>query len=190
MPTLVLEAEARATQTGFTGSCEPLVGELLACLAAVVPRDGRVLELGTGMGVGLAWIVTGLGSRTDVEVVTVERDRECAEAVALARWPSWVRLLTGDVADLLPELGRFALIFADAEGGKWTGLDLTLDALDASAVLLMDDMDLNRYDAPAHRAMVSNVRSALRSDARLATVEIEVASGVMLAMRRPDGESN
>ena len=108
-------------------------------------RHARVLEIGTGMRVGLSWIVTGLSGRTDVEVVTVERDRGCIEVVAAAQWPSWVQRVTGDVEDVRPALGRFALVFADTEGGKWTRLDLTLDALDIPAVLLVDDMNLDRY---------------------------------------------
>ena len=75
LPRLVRDAEERAARAGFTLSCEPLVGQLLACLVAGLPRHARVLEIGTGMGVGLAWITTGLSGRTDVEVVTVERDR-------------------------------------------------------------------------------------------------------------------
>ena len=34
-----------------------------------------------------------------------------------------------DAEALLPELGAFDLIFADAPAGKWTGLDRTLAAL-------------------------------------------------------------
>ena len=52
------------------------MGRLLAALAAAVPSGGRVLEIGTGVGVGLAWLVHGLGARRDVEVVTVELDDE------------------------------------------------------------------------------------------------------------------
>ena len=43
-------------------ACEPGVGRLLAVLAAAVPVYGRILEMGTGVGVGTAWIVYGLGS--------------------------------------------------------------------------------------------------------------------------------
>ena len=186
LPRLVRDAEERAARAGFTLSCEPLVGQLLACLVAGLPRHARVLEIGTGMGVGLAWIVTGLSGRTDVEVVTVERDRECMDAVGAAQWPPWVQRVTGDAEDLLPGLGRFALVFADAEGGKWTRLDLTLDALDIPGMLLVDDMDLDRYEDSDHRAMVSNVRSILHSDPRLVTVEMQVASGIILATRRAE----
>lgn len=79
VPSLVLAAENRADEHGFEHSCERGVGEMLAVFAATTPPGGRILELGTGFGVGLAWILTGLGSRTDVEVVSVERDAERVE---------------------------------------------------------------------------------------------------------------
>jgi demethylmenaquinone methyltransferase/2-methoxy-6-polyprenyl-1,4-benzoquinol methylase len=55
------------------------VGGLIACLANAVPNGGRVLEIGTGSGVGLAWIVHRVGSGTDVEVLSVELDNEIAD---------------------------------------------------------------------------------------------------------------
>jgi hypothetical protein len=50
-PPLVAAAALRASEAGFTFSCEPEVGALLAVLAAHLPAGGRVLELGTGVGV-------------------------------------------------------------------------------------------------------------------------------------------
>ncbi|MFI5046142.1 MAG: hypothetical protein ACHQIG_03685 [Acidimicrobiia bacterium] len=47
-------ARARARDLGFELSCEDEVGALLAALAAAVPVGSRVVELGTGAGVGLA----------------------------------------------------------------------------------------------------------------------------------------
>ena len=67
--------------------------------------------------------------------------------------------------------------------------DPTLNALDASAVLLVDDMDLDRYNDPDHRAIVSNVCSTLHADERLVTAELQVASGIILAIRRAEHDT-
>jgi hypothetical protein len=69
LPENVLAAYERAARTGFRLACEVEVSGLLAALAAAVPGGGRVLEIGTGVGVGLAWLVHDLGARQDVEVV-------------------------------------------------------------------------------------------------------------------------
>jgi predicted O-methyltransferase YrrM len=47
-PAVVRDAQARAERAGFAMFCDDRVGELLAVLAAAVPRGGRILELGTG----------------------------------------------------------------------------------------------------------------------------------------------
>ena len=50
LPEPVRLAAGRAERAGFAMSCDPGVGRLLAVLAAAVPANGRVLELGTGTG--------------------------------------------------------------------------------------------------------------------------------------------
>ncbi|WP_419927978.1 O-methyltransferase [Candidatus Poriferisocius sp.] len=184
VPLTVLAAENRAAEQGFEHSCERGVGEILAVLAATTPLGGRILELGTGFGVGLAWILTGLGSRTDVEVVSIERDAERVSFLTEVDLPVHVSIVEGDIGALLPALGRFDLIFADAEAGKWTGLELTFAALAPQGLLLVDDMDLSRYGSEKDRSTVEKVRKVLTTDSRLAAVELDVASGIILASRR------
>lgn len=180
----VVAAERRAAEHGFEHSCERGVGELLAVLAAATPLGGRILELGTGLGVGLAWILNGLGSRTDVEVVSIEREAAWVASMAEIDLPAHASIVEGDIEVLLPTLGQFDLIFADAEAGKWTGLDLTISALAPRALLLVDDMEISRYDSSRDRSSVEAVREALIADPRLVAVELNAASGLILASRR------
>lgn len=109
----------RAIESSFPYSSEDSTGELLAVLAASVRPGAMICELGTGMGVGLGWIVAGLQPRTDVSVITIENDAARSAHAQETDWPAWVQFITGDVTVELPRLGRFDLIFADAEGGKW-----------------------------------------------------------------------
>ena len=184
IPATVTDAQRRAREAGFTFSSEPEVGALLSCLAASVPAGGRILELGTGAGSGLAWLVHGLGGRTDVEVVTVDLDEVLQADTRQAPWPAYVRFELGDGAALLGALGLFDLIFADAPGGKTTGLSGTVDALRPGGTLVVDDMDVNRHgDEKLRRALVS-VRQQLLADDRLVCCELDFSSGVIVAVRR------
>jgi len=185
-PELVRQALARARRQDFAYSCEDPVGPLLAALAAAVPDGGRILELGTGAGVGTAWLVSGLRKRADVAVRTVEQDPELAAEVRGFAWPSWVEVLAGDAEALVRELGEHHLIFADAPGGKWTGLERTLDAIAPGGVLVVDDMDTSRYADPGHRAAVDRVRQTIVEDHRFVTVEVPAGSGIVLATRARD----
>src|SRR5437764_11721149 len=119
VPAKVQEATRAAAEAGFSLSCDHGLGRLLGVLAAAVKQEGSILELGTGAGVGVAWIVAGLGARTDVRVVSVELDPDLAVLAAKSDWPDFVQLEAGDALDVLQRPGRWDLIFADAPGGKW-----------------------------------------------------------------------
>src|SRR5437762_396879 len=101
LPELVRQALARAQRRDFAYSCEDPVGPLLAALAAAVPPGGRILELGTGTGVGTAWLVSGLRGRTDVAVRTGEPDPELA-----GEGRGWVRTTRPDRAVVHCPRGR------------------------------------------------------------------------------------
>jgi demethylmenaquinone methyltransferase/2-methoxy-6-polyprenyl-1,4-benzoquinol methylase len=182
LPEVVVQALRRAQDAGFGLSCEPVAGALLATLAAAVPPRARVLELGTGSGVSLAWITHGLRGRADVSVISVERDERIARIAAASSWPAWVDLRVGDAVALLPGLGSFDLIFADAQGGKWIGLDLTVAALRERGVLVVDDMDPALHQE--HEAAIDSVRRTLLSDGRLMTADLPAGSGLMVAAKR------
>jgi predicted O-methyltransferase YrrM len=185
IPELVTAATGRAAAAGFGLSCDPEVGGLLAVLTAHLPAGSRVLELGTGAGVGTAWIVSGLLPRTDVTVTTVERDARTALVAAQGDWPGFVDLRLGDALDFLNEGGTFDLIFADAQGGKWEGLDRTVAALRPCGLLIVDDMT-PRPDWPAEQhAKQAEVRRALLTSPLLTAVELSHGSGVILGTRRP-----
>jgi predicted O-methyltransferase YrrM len=183
VPPAVEAAYARAQASGFGQSSEPEVGRLLSVLAATVPSGGRVLELGTGVGVGLAWIVHGLGRRTDVEVTSVELDREQAALVRAGGWPDWVSIVVGDGAELVARLGTFDLIFPDSPGGKIRNLEATIAALRPGGVLIVDDMDV-RDQEPEWRARLASVRDTLFEDPQLFCAELALPGGVILAARQ------
>jgi len=183
VPPLVAAATARARQTGFPMSCDPAVGRLLAVLAAHLPEGARVLELGTGTGVGTAWIVSGLLPRTDVTVTSVEKDPVTAAAAASGYWPSFVSLRCDDALEVLGEGGTFDLIFADAPGGKWEGLDRSVAALLPHGLLIVDDMAPEPGWTDSHRAAQDKVRQALVSAPGLTSTELAVGSGVILSVR-------
>jgi len=183
-PALVAAATSRARSAGFGLSCEPAVGRLLAVLAAHLPAGARVLELGTGAGVGTAWITWGLLPRTDVTVTTIEKDPQTAALAAQGGWPQFVDLRTGDALEALRGAGTFDLIFADAQGGKWAGLHRTIAALGPHGLLVVDDMTATPEWTAEQHTRQSEVRQALLTSPLLTSVELDHGSGVILASRR------
>jgi len=184
IPARVAAALARAEAARFPLSSEHGVGRLLSALAAGVPANGRILEMGTGVGVGMAWMVEGLGRRTDVEIFSIELDAKTHAIASSADWPPYVKLLQGDVLAHLGGLGTFDLIFADAQGGKWEGLGRTIAALRPHGILLVDDMTpLDGWDDHQRRKK-DEVRDTLLTHPDLVAAELAESSGMILSVRR------
>ena len=100
----------------FERSSIPEVGRLLGVLAASRP-GGRLAEIGTGTGVGAAWVVSSMGP--EASFVTVEADDERASACErlFAEHPQ-VRVLRGDWHEVLPPEAPFDFLFFDGGGYK------------------------------------------------------------------------
>lgn len=184
LPAFVQTAYERAHSRGFELSCEPEVGRLLAALSAATPPGGRVLELGTGAGVDLSWLVHGLGTRTDVSVTSVESDPEVAHFAEEGHWPPSVRLELADALTILGRGDRYHLIFADAQGGKWEGLDQTISALEPGGILVVDDMTPPAFESEQHLRKTTEVRAHLLGEQRLVSAELAFSSGVITSVRR------
>jgi demethylmenaquinone methyltransferase/2-methoxy-6-polyprenyl-1,4-benzoquinol methylase len=157
---------------------------LLAALAAHLPDGARVLELGTGAGVGTAWIVSALQPRTTVTVTTVEQDPQTAALAAQEAWPGFVELRCADALETMNGAGQFDLIFADAQGGKWEGLDRTIAALGPHGMLVVDDMTATPEWPAEQRARQDVVRRTLLSSPLLTSIELSHGSGVIISTRR------
>lgn len=184
LPEPVRLATERAAAVGFTMSCDLATGRLLAVLAAAVPPGGRVLELGTGVGVGTAWITYGLQGRDDVELVTVESDPTIAQYAAASKWPAWVRLINDDALRVLQRPGRFDLVFADAEGGTSEGLGMTIAALRPGGHLLVDDLAPGRFVDVNREHKSQQLRRRVLGRPDLISIEIAWSTGLILSTKR------
>lgn len=172
-----------ASRAGFGQMSDPAVGELLAVVAASVPPGGRILELGTGVGVGTAWLAEGARD-ADVQIVTIELDAALVELARSVPWPDSVEFVVGDALALLPSLGTFDLIFADAVAGKWHGLDRTLQALRPGGTLVVDDMNPPSWVDEEHERKTREVRATLLGHGALVATELAWATGVIVCTKR------
>lgn len=190
LPPAVAGAKRRAKDMRFESSCRDEVGRLLSVLAAAVSRNARILEIGTGVGVGVAWIVTGLRGRRDVEVVSIEGERRLADSARSYEWPASVRLLTADACELLPELGTFDLVFADASPVKYGDLDAMLGLLRPGGVLLVDDLCATPTSTAQELEERDRLRLALLRHPDLQAVELDWSTRVIVATMVGEGAAD
>ena len=143
-----------------------------------------MLEIGTGVGIGLAWIVYGLGPRDDVEVVSVELDPDLAVCARAIGWPDWVSIVTGNGAELLESAGSFDLIFPDSTGVKTQDVRPFIAALRPGGILLLDDMEVLKGHGPERRTRLARVHRQFLEDPNIVCADLQLSSGVLLATRR------
>jgi demethylmenaquinone methyltransferase/2-methoxy-6-polyprenyl-1,4-benzoquinol methylase len=164
---------------------------VLGVLAAAVPAGGRILEIGTGAGVGTAWIVAGLGDRTDVELVSLEIDPALSAAVQSWPWPGYVQLVAADALEALDELGTFDVVFADAAPIKYGQIESVLRALRPSGFLLIDDLEAGPGQSEEHTAEKATLQGGVRHHPELQAVILTMSTGatVALASKRLSAEA-
>jgi predicted O-methyltransferase YrrM len=149
----------------------PGVGRFLAVLAAGC-HGGRIGEIGTGTGIGSAWMITAMPA--DCALVTVEIDERRASAAAqLFADEGRVRVLAGDARELLPRYGPFDLLFADGGWQDPAGLAGLVGLLRIGGLLVMDDVTpLLAMPAGAAVPNQDAKRKLFFGDERLISVEV------------------
>ncbi|MFJ3726063.1 O-methyltransferase [Streptomyces sp. NPDC090045] len=187
MPTRIPDSlpalRAAARRAGFTRSCEERTGSLLALLAATRP-GGRILELGTGVGAGTAWLLSGMDAAS--RLVTVELD-EAVQKVAREQFRSDPRVafVAADGGAWLEEYDGegFDLVFADTWPGKFTHLERTLALVAPGGTYLIDDLVPQPGWPEGHGTAVRRLLTELEERADFRTVRMAWASGLLMAVR-------
>jgi predicted O-methyltransferase YrrM len=146
-PELVLAAERLARDLGFPltreeagpdrhSACLPGVGRFLAVLAA---GSSSIAELGTGTGIGTAWMASAMpaGGR----LTTVEIDEELARVLrGLFDADRRIDVVTGDAVTEVASRAPFDLIFADCGIRDDASFDGLVDLLKPGGRIVMDDV--------------------------------------------------
>lgn len=172
IPGRVQRALDLAAELRFELSCSLEVGRLLRVLAAQVNR-GIIGEIGTGCGVGSAWLLSGM--RAGASLVTVELEAVRAKrAGALFQDDPRVRVLHADWHVLL-SLGPFALLFADGARAKQTEPEALLEALGPGGLLILDDFTTPDPWPAERRGPPDPVRDFWLSDPRVASTEVQIS---------------
>jgi len=141
-PALVQQAYAGASRIGFPlsgqqsggagSACLPGTGRFLAMLAAGCLRIG---ELGTGAGIGTAWMVSTMPAECTLVTAEIDEQRAAIARELFAHDPR-VTVITGDAFPAISLGGPYDLLFSDGGGGQ---ADL-VDLLAVGGRVVMDDV--------------------------------------------------
>ena len=169
LPKYYSDIKAASDQIGFSMPSDLQTGSLLRTLVSS-KRHGQFLELGTGTGLSLTWILESMDSQS--RLLTIDNNPLfTAIAGRLAGGDPRVTILCADAAAWIVEnqQQRFDLIFADAWPGKYIVLTETLALLQPGGFYVIDDM-LHQPNWPeGHQDNVDRLVAQLqmRKDIRL-----------------------
>jgi predicted O-methyltransferase YrrM len=187
VPPLVQRALDLVQQQGFERSCLPEVGQLLGVLASHV-QYGMVGEIGTGAGVGAAWMLSHLAPTT--RFVTVETDAERAIAAQnLFRDLPNTQVIHGDWREILA-YGPFDLLFIDAGPAKApssspegeAAVEMVLSALRTGGMVVIDDLTPEEYWPQEWHNRPDPVRTFWLNDVRLNAIEVLTTPRTMVIL--------
>jgi predicted O-methyltransferase YrrM len=174
----------KSNELGFSMPSDIHIGALLKTLVASKPK-GNFLELGTGIGLSLSWMIDGMCSHS--ALTTIDNDEELVN-IAKSYFGDDQRLniICADGSRWIKEYEgpAFDLIFADAWPGKYSELEEVLDMLSVGGFYVIDDM-LPQVNWPGgHREKAEKLVEELESKNNLTLTKIDWSTGVIIAVKK------
>jgi predicted O-methyltransferase YrrM len=170
------------------------IGRLLAVLVAARPR-GKFAELGTGCGVGSAWVVDALGPEASLVTVELDDDRAAAASRLFSDYPN-VRVVHGDWHELLPPEGPFDVLFFDSGHAKRGDVPAegaqALSLVAPGGVVVIDDLTPQSLWPDEWRGQPDPPRDFWLNHPELVAAEILTTpvSAAILAVKRSSGTNH
>jgi predicted O-methyltransferase YrrM len=180
-PPLVTRARALARQAGFPltreeagpdrpSACLPGVGRFLAMLAAGC-AGGLIGELGTGAGIGAAWMAGAMPA--DCALITAEIDERLAGlARDLLEADPRVTVITGDALSVMSGRGPFDLLFADSGVRDEADFAVLVGLLRIGGRVVMDDLTPQRALPTASPLQANDLKRRFFTHPGLVATEI------------------
>jgi predicted O-methyltransferase YrrM len=139
-PNILDVIQESADRLGFRMSSEDRTGALLATLAASKP-GGRFLEIGTGAGAGVAWMLSGMDTSAHLTTIEFNPALHAAATVTFFDEPR-VEVVYADARQWLQDYqgAPFDLAFVDWRPGKFDQLDTLIDLLAPGGLYVVDDL--------------------------------------------------
>lgn len=183
IPTIHSEIARKSKEIGFTMPSDLYIGTLLKTLISSKPA-GKFLELGTGIGLSLSWMIDGMDK--DSHLITVDND---PELIAIAKRyfgvDTRVNIVCEDGSEWIKKYrgGKFDLVFADAWPGKYSEVDEILDFIKVGGYYVIDDMAVQPNWPEGHDKNVKRLVAYLENRADYNLTKMDWSTGLIIAVR-------
>ena len=184
IPELHSQIVAKCREIEFSMPSDLYIGSLLKTLVTSKP-NAKLLELGSGIGLSLSWMIDGMDSESSL--ITIDNDEELIEItkgffgdnkrvkIICADGEEWILRYEGD---------KFDLIFADAWPGKYSLIEETLDLLKKGGFYIIDDMDPQPNWPEGHAQKVTQLIEYLENRDDFNLTKFNWSTGVIIATKK------
>ncbi|QWX82662.1 class I SAM-dependent methyltransferase [Cellulophaga sp. HaHaR_3_176] len=182
-PEILSKIEDKSKAIGFTMPSDLYVGSLLKTLVASKPA-ASILELGTGIGLSLAWMLDGMDSESTM--ISVDNDEELiAIAKDFFKDDKRLQLVCEDGSIWLKNYkqGKFDLVFADAWPGKYSEIDEVLKLVKVGGFYIIDDMTEQPNWPEGHSDNVDGLIAYLEKRKDFSLTKMNWSTGLIIATR-------
>lgn len=184
IPSIHSEIERISKEIGFTMPSDLYVGSFLKTLIASKPK-GRFLEIGTGIGLSLSWMIEGLDR--DSKLISIDYDQELVNiATRYFGADQRVELVCQDGTQWLKEYtgATFDLIFADAWPGKYSEIEEVLNLVKLGGFYVIDDMNPQPNWPKGHKNHVKRLTDYLEERDDFQITKMNWSTGLILAVKK------
>ncbi|MEL7427217.1 MAG: class I SAM-dependent methyltransferase [Bacteroidota bacterium] len=169
---------------GFSMASDLHIGALLRTLIASKPK-ANLLELGTGVGLSLVWMIDGMDAES--QITTIDNDPDLTAIaedffgdnkqveIICTDGAAWLKAYKGE---------SFDLIFADAWPGKYSDLEKTLDLVKVGGYYVIDDMRTQPNWPEGHQEKVDQLIAYLDQRKDFHLTKMNWSTGIIIASKR------
>ena len=174
----------KSKEIGFTMPSDIYIGSFLKTLIASKPK-ANILELGTGIGLSLSWMIDGMDGES--RLISVDNDPELIKTVKNLQkddprveiicedGSKWIKTYNGD---------KFDVIFADAWPGKYSEINEILDLIQVGGFYIIDDMVPQPNWPEGHEKNVKDLIQYLENRKDITLTKMNWSTGVILAVKK------
>lgn len=174
----------KCQEIGFTMPSDLYVGSLLKTLISSKPAS-NFLEIGTGIGLSLSWMIDGMDIKS--KITSVDNDPQLIEiAQEIFNNDKRVEIVCSDGSKWIKDYkgNKFDLIFADAWPGKYSDLDEVLALLKKGGMYIIDDMTAQANWPDGHQELVYELVELLENREDLQLTKLNWSTGIIIAVKK------
>ncbi len=176
--------EAKSKEIGFTMPSDLLIGSLLKTLITSKPKS-NILELGTGVGLSLSWMIDGLDAAS--KLTTIDNNPALTQIaqnffgadkrldIICADGAEWIENYQGE---------QFDLIFADAWPGKYSKIEAILDLVKIGGFYVIDDMQPQPNWPEGHQENVDKLVDYLEKRDDFNLTKMNWSTGIIIMTKK------